>query len=500
MKYRHFYIIILLCSFWSFTAYSQISCTVPLPPELTLVSVQPETGISEFKWTSSLSSDVAAYLIYTYHDENGVPRGDIIDTIWDPTATSYTLSSTVTKYKSASYVVTAMRLPRCTSKFSNILNSIFADATLDTCKKMIVVSWNSYPSFPFKVTGYSVLLSVNGGSYNELKNAGPGETSFTLNEFTINAEYCFVVRANLEDGTFSTSNKKCLSTQMQRPPQWINADQATINSDGKVALSFTIDPLSEIKHFSLERRIGPAGTFQEISQPVSVNGSIRFTDNQAEKNNINYYRLSAVNGCNLPVMVSNIASNMVLSLERSGENIILSWNPYKKWLGIISSYKLFVNTGKGYEEKADLPASDTVFVQGYQQIMYEVTGNQVCFYVSASEASNPYSISGESLSSEICTNPTEVITVPNVFTPNNDLDNDLFRPVLSFTPLDYYLIVRGRRGNVLFETRDYHAEWDGSQNGKPQPQGVYLWFLKLTTQSGRVISKTGTLTIIRNRQ
>ena len=365
---------------------------------------------------------------------------------------------------------------------------------------MIVVSWNSYPSFPVEVTGYSVLLSVNGGSYNELKNAGPGETSFTLNEFTINAEYCFVVRANLKDGTFSTSNKKCLSTQMQRPPQWINADQATINSDGKVALSFTIDTLSEIKHFSLERRIGPAGTFQEISQPVSVNGSIRFTDNQAEKNNINYYRLSAVNGCNLPVMVSNIASNMVLSLERSGENIILSWNPYKKWLGIISSYKLFVNTGKGYEEKADLPASDTVFVQGYQQIMYEVTGNQVCFYVSASEASNPYGISGESLSSEICTNPTEVITVPNVFTPNNDLDNDLFRPVLSFTPLDYYLIVRGRRGNVLFETRDYHAEWDGSQNGKPQPQGVYLWFLKLTTQSGRVISKTGTLTIIRNRQ
>ena len=117
MKYRHFYIIILLFSFWSFTAYSQISCTVPLPPELTLVSVQPETGISEFKWTSSLSSDVAAYLIYTYHDENGVSRGDIIDTIWDRTATSYTLSSTVTKYKSVSYVVTAMRLPRCTSKF-----------------------------------------------------------------------------------------------------------------------------------------------------------------------------------------------------------------------------------------------------------------------------------------------------------------------------------------------------------------------------------------------
>ena len=499
MKNCTFYIIFILFSFWSGSVFSQTNCLTdpPLPPVLTLVTVEPETGNTRFTWTPSPSPDIAAYILYSYKNGDGMP----LDTLWDPTATSYTLSSTVTKYKSASYVVTAMRLPRCTSKFSNVLNSIFCSSEIDTCNNVINLKWNTYPDYPKPVLEYKIYVSVNGSPLSEMHSVDNRTTNFIFSDIATDSQYSFVVKAILEEGSASSSNKTpILSTKRQRPPLWINADQATINSDGKVALSFTIDPLSEIKHFSLERRIGPAGTFQEISQPVSVNGSIRFTDNQAEKNNINYYRLSAVNSCNLPVMVSNIASNMVLSLERSGENIILSWNPYKKWLGIISSYKLFVNTGKGYEEKADLPASDTVFVQGYQQIMYEVTGNQVCFYVSASEASNPYSISGESLSSEICTNPTEVITVPNVFTPNNDLDNDLFRPVLSFTPLDYYLIVRGRRGNVLFETRDYHAEWDGSQNGKPQPKGVYLWFLKLTTQSGRVISKTGTLTIIRNRQ
>jgi gliding motility-associated-like protein len=308
-----------------------------------------------------------------------------------------------------------------------------------------------------------------------------------------------VVRANLEAGTISTSNKICLSTKMQRPPQWINADQATLNSEGNVSLSFTIDPLSEIPHFSLERKTGSNGTFQEISRPVSVNGSVYYTDIQAKTNIINYYRLSAVNSCNLPVTISNLASNIVLSLERSGNNIVLSWNPYKNWLGTISSYKLFINSGKGFEEKDVITASDTVFVQGYQQIMYEVSGNEVCFYISASETSNPYGISGESISSTICTSPTEVITVPNVFTPNNDLDNDLFRPVLSFTPLEYHLIISDRQGNILFETRDSLADWDGTQNGKPQPQGVYLWFLKLTTPSGKVISKTGTITIIRSR-
>ncbi len=497
MKNRYFYFIIILFSLWSGGAFSQTNCITdpPLPPVLTSVSVQSETGNTKLTWILSPSPDIAAYILYSYNDGDGMP----IDTVWDPAATSYTLSSTASKYFTVSYVVAAMRLPRCTSIFSNILNSIFEEVSIDTCTKKIVVSWNSYPSFPEKVTGYSVLLSVDGSTYTESGNVNAGDTSFILNDFSIYSEYCFVVRANLEEGTFSTSNKICLSTKMQRAPQWINADQATLNSEGKVSLSFTIDPLSEIKNFSLERKSGPLGAFQEISKPVSVNGSVYYTDIQAETNIINYYRLLAVNSCSLPVMISNIASNMVLSLEKSGNNIILSWNPYKSWLGTISSYKLFVNSGNGFEEKAVIPASDTVFVQRYQQIMYEVSGKEVCFYISASETSNPYGVSGESISSKICTSPTEIITVPNVFTPNNDLDNDKFKPVLSFTPLEYHLIISDRQGNILFESRDYLAEWDGSQNGNPQPQGVCLWFLKLTTPSGKIISKTGTITIIRSR-
>ena len=497
MKNRYFYIIITLFTLLSARAFPQIDCITdpPLPPVLTSVSVQPETGNTILTWSLSPSPDIAAYILYSYKNGDGMP----IDTVRDPAATTYTLSNTASKYFSVAYVVTAMRLPRCTSIFSNILNSIFEDVSIDTCMKKIVVSWNSYPSFPENVTGYSVLLSVNGGNYTESGNVSAGETNFTLNDYTIDAEYCFVVRANLENGAFSTSNKTCISTKMQRPPQWINADQATLNSEGEVELSFTIDPLSELTHFSLERKTGATGTFQEIARLVSVNGSVHYTDIQAETNIINYYRLSAVNSCSLPVMASNISSNIVLSLNRSGDNLILSWNPYKNWLGIISSYKLFVNTGKGFEELAVIPASDTTFIQGYQQIMYEVSGTEVCFYLSASETSNPYNVTGESISSKICTSPTEIITVPNVFTPNNDRENDLFRPVLSFTPLEYHLIISDRKGKVLFETRDYLAAWDGSQSGNPQPQGVCLWFLKLTTPSGKIISRTGTITIINNK-
>ncbi len=496
MKTRYYFIIILLSSFWSANLFSQVGsdCLTapPRPPILTSVSVEPETGNTKLTWTLSPDPDIAAYIIYSYSNGDGIA----LDTVRNPLATNFTIMSTASKYFSVSYVVAAMRLPRCTSIFSNILNSIFATATIDTCLKKIMVSWNSYPSKPLKVNSYSVLMSVNGGNYSEASNLSPDTEAFTLGDFSINQQYCFVVRANLGNGAFSTSNKSCISTRMQRPPQWINADKATLNTDGRIALSFTIDPLSEINHFVLERKTG-TGVFQEIARITSLSGSVSYTDNQAVTNNVNYYRLSAVNSCNLPVVTSNIASNMVLSYETTGNNIVLKWNPYKTWLGSISSYALFVNTGNGFKEKADISSNDTTYLQDYQQIMYQVSGNEVCFYVKATESSNPYGIKGETISSEVCISPVEKITVPNVFTPNNDLNNDLFKPVLSFTPESYHLIISDRQGNVMFETRDYLKEWDGSKNGSPPIQGVYLWILKVTTPSGKKLSRTGTITIIK---
>ncbi len=337
MKTR-FLIIVCLAFFLSVDIYSQVDgdCLTdpPLPPVLTSVSVDYETGNTKLTWNLSPSPEIAAYIIYSYTNGDGMP----LDTVRDPLATNFTITGTASKYFSVSYVVASMRLPRCTSIFSNVLNSIFETVKIDTCLEKIQVSWNSYPSVPERVNSYSVLMSLNESSFTETENVGPDITNFTLQNFMINEQYCFVIRANLETGAFSTSNKSCISTRMQRPPQWINADEATLNPDGKIALSFTIDPLSEIKRFRLERKTGFAGTFQEIAQLNSQNASVKYTDNQALTSDINFYRLFAVNSCDLPVLASNIASNIVLSYETNGNDIILSWNPYKTWLGSVSSY------------------------------------------------------------------------------------------------------------------------------------------------------------------
>jgi len=224
MKKKHLNIILAIISFWSYGAYSQIPCTVPLPPILTSVSVQPETGITELKWTLSPSSDVASYIPYTYKDGDGMP----FDTIKNPLETSYVYSSTASKYFSVSYVIAAHRMPNCTSPFSNIISTIFAEASIDTCNKKIVVSWNSYTSYPKKVTGYSILVSVDGVNLPDTAKASFEKNSFTIPYFGTAAKYCFVVRANLEDGTSSTSNKACSSPGVCTVPPVIIIDTTDI--------------------------------------------------------------------------------------------------------------------------------------------------------------------------------------------------------------------------------------------------------------------------------
>ncbi len=498
MKKKHLITILAFSGFFC-NAHSQENCTVPLAPVLTSVSVQPETDKTEFTWIPSESADIAAYIIYSYKDGDG----KAIDTVWNPAATSHTITNTAPKYSSVSYVIAAHRLsavpglPGCTSPLSNSLSTIFSRAGIDTCINRINVSWNNYTSYPEAVIDYSIMLSVNGGEFTEAGRVGAETVSFTLDNFITSAQYSFFIRANLEGGLFSTSNKSSLSTKMLRPPAWINADWATIDTGNRVMLSFTIDPGSEISDFLLERKTGPSGAFLEIARLRAVNGTVLFTDTKADPDKVNYYRLSAINSCDIPVTVSNTSSNMVLSSEWEGNDLRLSWNQYREWTGEVSAYGVFVNTGSGFFENASVTSTDSVYMLGYKDIMYNVSGDQVCFYIAASETGNPHGIPGQSSSSVKCTAPVELITVPNLFTPDNDLVNDLFRPVLSFTPKDYHLIISDQHGSVLFETRDFNSSWDGTRNGSPMPDGICLWFLKVTTPSGKNISRTGTVTILK---
>jgi gliding motility-associated-like protein len=496
MKKKSFFLIFSFFLLLSYEVQCQTNCTVPLPPVLVSVSVQPETGITEFTWTPSPSDEIAAYIVYTYKNGDGFP----VDTVWDPSATSFSVPNAPTKYYSVSYVVTAHRLskiqglPGCTSPLSNVLSTIFCEAKTDTCHNRIRLTWNRYSDSPKRVKEYRILVSENNQPLTERFTVSRDSGEYSFTGFKTSVNYCFAVKAVFDDGKFSESNKSCLITWMQQAPAWINADYATTDND-KIHVSFSIDPQSDIRRFNLEKKAAGSPEFILAGQPVVSGDKVTFTDENPDVSGINFYRLSAINSCNVPVVYSDTVSNIALSLE-SEPAIKLKWNspkPAGKF-----TYEIFSNTGNGFESAAVID-NDTSCVLNPEDFFYRMKGSVICFHVTSTETGNPHGINSSGNSEIKCISPDELITVPNVFTPNNDLLNDRFRPVLSFTPSDYHLVITDRNGRLLFETRDFHEEWDGSDKDGNRLQNVYLWFLRVTTTSGKKISKTGTVTIITGR-
>jgi len=487
------YILIILISLAFMQANGQTDEEQPAAPTLLLVTINQESGFTELLWTANTEPDLAGYALYNFRNEEGY----IIDSVFNPSATSYSFLNLYSKERSECYVIAAFDNARNISRLSNKLCTIHARSSPDPCNNLIKITWSGYPSFPYEVSRYEIIASENGGPFFLAGQVQSDEAEFSLGNITEGSKYDFIIKAVLGNGQTSSSNLTSAIASLTTPPQWINADYATVTDDGEIDLSFNIDPASDIDTFALERRSGFSGSFQQIKQFTGGDiESLVYSDKSATTGEIYFYRLSAVI-CKQATATSNTASNIHLTLANTGNEIILKWNKYRQWRGSVSAYTVLADKGNGFESLATTGPADTVLSVRIPEIMYQLKKEEVCFRIRASERDNPFGIEGESVSGIACTTIEEVVTVPNIFTPDGDGINDLFRPVTTFTPSEYRLIIADRRRNTLFETRDNTESWDGTAGGSPVPQGVVMWYLRIATPSGRIIDRTGTLTIVR---
>ena len=87
--------------------------------------------------------------------------------------------------------------------------------------------------------------------------------------------------------------------------------------------------------------------------------------------------------------------------------------------------------------------------------------------------------------------------VPNVFTPNNDGKNDTWGiRVFGIVKLNY-IRVFNRWGQMIYETSNPDARWNGTMNGRQVPSGTYAWSLSGIDYFNNPIQQGGTVTIIR---
>ncbi len=122
--------------------------------------------------------------------------------------------------------------------------------------------------------------------------------------------------------------------------------------------------------------------------------------------------------------------------------------------------------------------SDTCVVNN-EGVYYATTSNGIC------DATD---------SVHVFANSSYLGEIPNVFTPNNDLVNDIFDLSLENIK-DYHLIITNRWGNLVFESFNEQVEWDGKVNGDWVESGVYFYQLTYTCNQPRL--KSGFVQVIR---
>lgn len=88
------------------------------------------------------------------------------------------------------------------------------------------------------------------------------------------------------------------------------------------------------------------------------------------------------------------------------------------------------------------------------------------------------------------------IWVPNAFTPNRDETNDVFIPIMGFTPLNYTLTLYNRWGENIFSTTNYKSGWNGIYHGENAQQDVYVWKINLVKPDGKEYFYNGHFTLI----
>ena len=91
------------------------------------------------------------------------------------------------------------------------------------------------------------------------------------------------------------------------------------------------------------------------------------------------------------------------------------------------------------------------------------------------------------------TNPD--IFVPNAFAPSGK--NKVLRPIpVGISRIDYFQVFN-RWGQLVFQTTESGKGWDGTISGKPQDSGTYVWMVRGTDFTGKIVMRKGTAVLIR---
>jgi gliding motility-associated-like protein len=359
-----------------------------------------------------------------------------------------------------------------------------------TASAQVTVSVNAVPA-PIPANNVTVCSGAN--AVLQVQNPQPGETynwysaasggpilftgtSYTVNNVTANATY-YVETVNASNCSSGTRTPFTITVSQ---PAAATAAPVTVCSGANATLQVQ-NPQTGFTY----------NWYATAAGPVLATGT-SYTANNVTANTTYYLETISDLGCpaatRTPVNVSiyqQLAQPIVTVSNVSFSSITFSWSPVPGATG----YEISVNGSGSYQPPSSGATGTTHTINGLPgntTVTLEVRalGTPSCVN---SVLSAP--VSGTTLSSK-------EIFVPNVFTPNGDGRNDVLMVYGNYMASMRFSIFN-QWGELIFVSENIGTGWNGTHKGKLQPVGVYAYTLKVVLQDGTVITKKGSVNLIR---
>lgn len=251
------------------------------------------------------------------------------------------------------------------------------------------------------------------------------------------------------------------------------SDDVTLDLEIYVQDTFNVD-----FNFGPEVCYGDSSFVQLLLDPQE-NFEVIWDETLLDQNSI-YYNLPGT----YPLMITDLKSGCAQEYFVQVPGALplgagFSLVPNQDCIDLVNNEISVVDLAYGYtsgtldfgEPNADFDLSSNILTYEYENIgEFEIT--QIVF--------NDLGCS-DTLIQSICVENVVNVFVPNVFSPNNDGENDIFK-VFAIGIKDFSMHIFDRWGGKMFSTTDIEEGWDGTINGQQAIQGVYAVVIQYKDQ------------------
>ena len=365
----------------------------------------------------------------------------------------------------------------CNNTFIHSQTICSSNLDLAVRNNAIDVSW------AMSTTGISNYQLTRTASDGTLLVTAPSRSPYADLGVDCGIEYCYQLTATYTNGSRSVSLVKCGTGFSTDTPTAIRNVTAKVNDNG-VVMTWQTDPDFPPAEFSIEKSTAGKYAFLTTSTQNTI------TDDTYSPEEASCYRISYKDVCDnqSPAGIEVCPIRLTGSL-RNDNSITLTWTPYAGWNNGVASYTIEKYSEDGVLLQTIPAGNVTTYVDAttdvdYQSYIYIVKANAVEIDL------------GQAFSNRIAIMKDPNIFHPTAFTPNGDHLNDNFT-VFGQYVVGFEMQIFNRWGELLFNTNDIKAGWDGTFRGMDMPEGTYTFIAHITDRAGRTFKRSGSVLLLR---